>query len=73
MEVSKIKSRVRCDIGLCKNNAVYVIGGKGVMPNRKLYICEECMKQLYEQFSAVMVPKSPENLIKKAMTKTKQI
>lgn len=72
MEISKIKSRVRCDIGLCKKDAVYVIGGQSVMSNRKVYICEDCMKEIYEQFSSIITPKSPENLIKKAMKKAKQ-
>lgn len=72
MEIVKIKGRVRCDIGTCKKEAKFAIGGNSVLPNRKVYICEDCMKELYDRISVIITPKSPENLIKKAMKKTNQ-
>lgn len=60
------KHKVKCDMGICKNNAFYTIGGEGVATRRHLNICEECAKELYFFIGTVLTPKSPENLIKKA-------
>ena len=74
MELVKLNVKVRCDMGLCKNLAAYSIAPsrpKASLPWRReaggTYICEECLTALYAAIGKVLVPKSPDNMIKKAI------
>lgn len=74
MELVKLNVRARCDMGLCKNIASYSIssgGAKAHLPWRReaggTYICEDCLKALYVAIGKILVPKSPDNMIKKAI------
>lgn len=66
MEIIKIVGNVRCDMPLCRQQAVYVFGGEGILPKRKIYICENCAKEMYEELGKKLTPKSPQNHIKLA-------
>lgn len=69
MKLAKLNVKVRCDFGLCKNLASYEFYEQGVLSRRKIYLCEDCAKQLFELLSKEFVPKSPVNLVKKAVKK----
>lgn len=69
MKIEKITTKCRCDFGLCKNLANYVITEKGAMSKRNVYICNDCMKELYTLIGSQIVPKSPDSLIYKAEKK----
>lgn len=73
MELERLKTSVRCDIGICKNKAVYTFGGRGILPMRRINMCQECAKELYELLGKEFVPKSPENVIKRYMDIPKRI
>ena len=74
MELVKLNVKARCDMGLCKNLAEYSISPareKAHLPWRKeaggTYICGQCLRDLYAVIGKVLVPKSPDNMIKKAI------
>lgn len=67
MKLANLKVKVRCDFGLCKNLAKYEIYEDGVLSRRKIYLCEECAKTLYELLSKEFVPKSPMNVINRSL------
>lgn len=67
MKLANLNVKVRCDFGLCKNSAKYEIYDNGVLARRRIYICEECAKQLFELLSKEFVPKSPINMINKSV------
>ena len=73
MELIKLNLNVRCDMGLCRNKAEYSIAGaaRAHLPWRReaggIYICHDCLVKLYETLAKVIVPKSPDNLVKKAI------
>lgn len=67
MKLTNLKVNVRCDFGLCKNQAKYEIYEDGVLARRKIYLCEKCAKELFELLSKEFVPKSPINLINKSI------
>ncbi|MDE6565910.1 MAG: hypothetical protein K2L47_02445 [Clostridia bacterium] len=67
MKLANLKVKVRCDFGLCKNLAKYEIYEDGVLSRRKIYLCEECAKALYELLSKEFVPKSPMNVINRSL------
>lgn len=62
--------RVTCDVKNCKNIAEFVFTAKGRMG--KFYICRECLSKLAGDYSKLVVPKSPKNVIKKAMDNKKE-
>ncbi len=67
MKLTNLKVKVRCDFGLCKNQAKYEIFEDGVLARRKIYLCEQCAKQLFELLSKEFVPKSPINVINRSV------
>ena len=79
MELMKLSVKARCDMGLCKNLAAYSIasgGQKAHLPWRReaggTYICQECLEKLYAAIGKVLVPKSPDNVIKKAVERREE-
>jgi len=79
MELIKLNVKARCDMGLCKNIAEYSIsssGAKAHLPWRReaggTYICRECLNELYAAIGRVLVPKSPDNIIKKAVKRREE-
>ncbi len=63
MEIKKLNSDVKCDMGMCRNKATYSIGNSLSLLKHRINLCEDCTKELYEQFSRLFVPKSPINKI----------
>ena len=72
MDLVKLNVKTRCDMHLCRNLAEYrIAAGNGALShlfgNAGLYLCHDCLVKLYEAIGKVIVPKSPDNLIKKAV------
>lgn len=67
MKISELKTKVRCDFGLCKNTAKYEIFEDGVLSRRKIFLCEDCAKKMYSLLASKVVPKSPINVINKSI------
>ena len=76
MELIKLNVKARCDMHLCPNLAEYRIaaarGGIRIFGNAGLYLCGDCLKELYQAIGKVLVPKSPDNLIKKAVKRREE-
>ena len=77
MDLVKLDVKSRCDMYLCRNAAEYRISaGRGVLPhlfgNTGLYLCRPCLIKLYEAMGKELVPKSPDNMIKKAVKRREQ-
>ena len=75
MELIKLNVKARCDMHLCPNIAEYRIasgGGVRLFGSSGLYLCGSCLKELYQAIGKVVVPKSPDNLIKKAVKRREE-
>ena len=72
MKLKKINALVRCDMPMCNNKAAYTITAKGGLRSRQINICKECLKNLYDEISNELVPKSPHNMIAKAVKRREQ-
>ena len=77
MELIKLNVKARCDMYLCRNSAAYRIAtGKkalsGFFGASGTYLCRDCLVKLYEAMGREIVPKSPDNLIKKAVKRREQ-
>lgn len=69
MKLIKVNALVRCDMPMCNNKANYTITAKGVLRSRQINICKDCLNSLYEEISNEIIPKSPDNMIAKAVKK----
>jgi len=69
MQLEKLNVKSRCDMHLCRNAAEYRVrsGGASLFGGAGIYLCHDCLVKLYEAIGRELVPKSPDNLIKKAV------
>lgn len=56
MRLKKIEKTRKCDIKGCECFADFGIETKGFF-KRKIYICENCLKQIFKNFAMTSVPK----------------
>ena len=63
MIVSKNSKKLKCDISGCNMIADYVIEYKKGFRANGLYVCKDCMKNMYESMGKFIVPKSPVNIL----------
>ncbi len=66
MKLEKVTNKVRCDFGLCRKDAAFVATDDGVMPRRRIYLCADCVNDIYKLIGGEIVPKSPINVISRA-------
>ncbi len=71
MEIQPINIKIKCDAMGCKNQAEYCIKFKKFIVASNMYFCKSCLKQIYESAGKILVPKSPENIIKKRIKEGK--
>ncbi|MDE5990750.1 MAG: hypothetical protein K2O95_06020 [Clostridia bacterium] len=60
-------NKIRCDVGKCKNQARYSVAPEGVSPSQYINICEDCATEVYSALGKHLVPKSPKNMLAKAV------
>lgn len=58
MVVEKTLGRLKCDASGCNNMAQYTILNKKFIFDGNVYLCEDCMKELYGEIGKYIVPKS---------------
>ena len=46
MELKPITVKTKCDNGACRNMADYEILKEGTMPQARLRLCKECLKEI---------------------------
>ena len=63
MKIAKTIIDKTCD---CGNKACYEISHKYKIINFKIYVCTNCLTELYKQMGINLIPASPTNVIKKA-------
>lgn len=65
MLVEKTKAKVKCDASGCYNACVYAIVNKRFVFDGSVYLCENCMNELYGEIGKFMVPKNVKPIYKK--------
>ena len=58
MLVEKAVKRVKCDASGCMNRCDYVIINKRFVFDGNIYLCNNCLNELYGEISRYIVPKS---------------
>ncbi|MBE5738278.1 MAG: hypothetical protein E7354_00885 [Clostridiales bacterium] len=65
MKIEDVKSRIRCEMPNCKNIADIKIHKDGFVRSAGLFLCNDCMKSMYEELGKRIVPKSPISVFNK--------
>lgn len=65
MKIQNIGYRVNCDMPNCRNVALIKIEKAGFFKSAGIYLCKECMEELYAELGSRIVPKSIDNMLNK--------
>lgn len=65
MNLVDCKIKIKCDMPNCKNFADVKIENEGFVKSIGLYLCKDCMNELYSTIGKHIVPKSPDNMLNK--------
>ncbi len=65
MNVEKTKHKIRCDGSGCNNCADYTIVNKRFVFDGNVYLCSDCINNLYGEIGKFMVPKNIKPVYKK--------
>ena len=63
--LTQLTTKTKCDVRDCVNLAEYQFAVKGRVG--RCFICSKCLEQLSKELSALRVPRSPKNTIRKKM------
>ena len=69
MNIVDCKIKIKCDMPNCKNFSDVKVENNGFLKSAGLYLCKECMNELYVTIGKRIVPKSPENMLNKKIVK----
>lgn len=63
MQIYECKQKVKCDFAGCKNVAEFTLVKTGFF-KRDICLCRECLKEIHECASKIIVPKAIESPFK---------
>lgn len=70
MIVQDVNYRVSCDMPNCRKEAFIKIEKNGFFKSAGVFLCKDCMNELYENLAQRIVPKSLDHMLnKKVVTK----
>lgn len=65
MQLVKTKHKIKCEMGVCRNDAAYSIKMDRVGIRSQIHVCENCLNDLYRIIGESVIPKSIETAKKK--------
>jgi len=65
MNIVDVNYKIKCDMPNCKNFASIKIEKNGFLKNAGLFLCKNCMNELYNEIGERIVPKSIDNMLNK--------
>ena len=68
MKLVEVNMKIKCDMPNCKNMAVNKVIKPGFLKNAGLFLCKECIKEMYSAIGSCIVPKSPSNMLNKKIS-----
>ena len=66
MKLIKTDSKLRCELGVCKNKAEYALVMDRTGIRRRIYMCRDCAKKLYEAIKETLKEKTERQKTDKA-------
>ena len=58
MKVIKITNKIRCELGVCNNLAVYALTMSRTGIRSRIYLCEDCLRRIYAEAKAILCDKT---------------
>lgn len=65
MKVEMAKAKIKCDASGCNSPCKYTIVNKKFVFDGSVYLCEQCMNELYGEIGKFFVPKNIKPIYKK--------
>jgi hypothetical protein len=65
MTVKELTRKIKCDMPNCRNMAFIKIEKNGFFRGMGIFLCKECMEELYAELGKKITPKSPSNMLNK--------
>lgn len=65
MLVEKTNAKIKCDASGCNNKCCYAIVNKKFVFDGNVYLCENCLNELYGEIGKYIVPKNIKSIYKK--------
>ena len=65
MTVEKLKRKIKCDVSGCKNQADYTIINRKLVFDGNVYLCANCLNNLYGEIGKFVKPKNIKPIYKK--------
>lgn len=64
MVVERTLGRQKCDASGCNNRSAYTIINRRFVFDGNVYLCEECMNELYGEIGKYLIPKNVKPIYK---------
>lgn len=68
MKLDNCNIKIRCEMPNCKELANFKLGKTGFVKNAGLFLCKQCVKEIYSAIGECVIPKSPSNMLNKKIT-----
>lgn len=65
MLVEKTNTKIKCDASGCNNVSTYTIVNKRFIFDGSVYLCENCINELYGEIGKYVVPKAIKPIYKR--------
>lgn len=59
MKIIKNDKNVKCAMSGCRRRAEYAVAADKALAGNYIYVCNECMRDMYCEIGKIIVPKSP--------------
>ena len=75
MKLIDCNIKLRCEMPNCREMANFKLMKTGFVKNAGLFLCKDCVKEMYTAIGECVVPKSPNNMLNKKITtkRTKEV
>ena len=75
MKLTECSIKIRCEMPNCREMANFKLMKTGFVKNAGLFLCKECVKEMYAAIGECVVPKSPSNMLNKKIStkRTKEV
>ena len=71
MKLEEIKVKIRCDVPNCRSFAEYKLKKDGFLKNAGMFLCKDCLMDIYKTLGVHVVPKSPNNMLNRKISTRK--
>ena len=71
MKLVESNIKIRCEMPNCKEFAKFKLMKTGFVKNAGLFLCKDCVMDMYAAIGECVVPKSPNNMLNKKISTKK--